>query len=271
MAGPYWIRTLVNLTFGKRQLLSRLSNLPLIGSGLDHLLFKDDDILFLPRDKTIPINQCIDAKSDMVLPSQILTQLIEKARHHWIMDFCICRESSNCSHFPKDMGCLFMGSAAMDIHPNYGRPVSIDEALKHVALCREMGLVHLVGRNKLDSVWLNVHPGHKLFTVCNCCPCCCFWRILPTLTPDIGDKLMRMPGVRVLVTDGCGGCGSCAQDICFVEAIHINADKAFIDESCRACGRCVSVCPNRAIELRIEDGDYLEKTLQRLSAVVDLT
>ena len=271
MAGPYWIRSLINLTFGKRQLLSRLSNLPFIGNGIDYLLFKDDDILFLPRDNTIPIKQELDAKSDMVLPSQILTQVIQKARHHWIMDFCICRDSENCEHYPKDLGCLFMGSAAMDIHPKFGRPVSADEALKHVALCREAGLVHLVGRNKLDSVWLNVHPGNKLFTVCNCCPCCCFWRILPTLTPEIGNKLTRMPGVRVHVTDRCVGCGTCVQDICFVEAIQIHARKAIIDEACRACGRCISLCPNRAIEIQIEDGDYLDKSLERLSAAVDLT
>ena len=271
MAGPYWIRNLINLTFGKRQLLSRLSNLPLIGSGLDQLLFKDDDILFLPRDNIIPINKGLDPKTDMVLPSQVLTQIIQQAHHHWIMDFCICRESENCSLYPKDLGCLFLGSAAMDIHPKFGRPVSIDEALKHVELCREMGLVHLVGRNKLDAVWLNVQPGNKLFTVCNCCPCCCFWRILPTLTPDIGDKLTRMPGIRVHVTDACVGCGTCTEDICFVDAIQRNAEKVIISGACRACGRCISICPNQAIELWVEDEAYLAKTLERLYAAVDLT
>lgn len=61
------------------------------------------------------------------------------------------------------------------------------------------------------------------------------------------------------------------QDICFVEAIHINAGKAVIDEGCRACGRCVSVCPNGAIELQVEDGDFLDQTLERLCAAVDLS
>ena len=80
-----------------------------------------------------------------------------------------------------------------------------------------------------------------------------------------------MPGVRVRVTDRCVGCGTCAQDICFGEAIQIHAGEAIIDEACRASGRCVSVCPNDANQLQIDDGDYLEKTLERLSSALDLT
>ena len=80
--------------------------------------------------------------------------------------------------------------------------------------CRA-GLVHLIGRNKLDSVWLGAGPSHKLMTICNCCPCCCLWRMIPQLDPAIGAKVTRMPGVSVTVTDRCAGCGTCAAGICF--------------------------------------------------------
>ena len=162
----------------------------------------------------------------MVLPSQVLDQIIDHAHHHWIMDFCICRDSADCKTYPKTLGCLFMGQAAMDIHPKFGRPATREEARDHVQKCREAGLVHMVGRNKLDAVWLGVKPGQKLLTVCNCCPCCCLWRILPDITPEIGDKLTKMPGVEVQVTEACVGCGTCADNVCFTDAIKIKNNQA---------------------------------------------
>jgi len=271
MASPYIVRKILNKTFSGRFMLSRLSHYGFLGRIIDHLLFEDDDILYLPRDNTIPVNQSLEQPADMVLPSQILDRIIKKAGHHWIMDFCICRESAGCKDFPIELGCLFMGEAAMDINPKFGRPVSTEQALAHVQRCRETGLVHLVGRNKLDAVWLNVKPGKKLFTVCNCCPCCCFWRLLPDINPDIGRKLTRMPGIDIKVSTDCVGCGTCTEDICFVNAIRMQDGKAHIDETCRGCGRCVETCPNQAIELVVIDQDYADKTLGRLTSAVDLS
>ena len=271
MASPYIIRKILNKTFPGRFMLSRLSHYGLVGKAIDYLLFKDDDILYLPRDSVIPVNQNLEQPADMVLPSQILDRIIKKAGHHWIMDFCICRESTGCKDFPVEMGCLFMGEAALDINPKFGRPVSTAQALEHVQQCREAGLVHLVGRNKLDAVWLNVKPGKKLFTVCNCCPCCCFWRLLPDITPDISRKLTRMPGIDLEVNQECVGCGTCMEEICFVNAIHMQAGRAHIDDTCRGCGRCVEVCPNQAIELKITDPSYSVNTLGRLMSAVDLS
>ena len=115
-----------------------------------------------------------------------------------------------------------MGEAVHGINPNLGRLVSKEEAHEHVRKCREAGLVHLIGRNKLDAVWLNVGPGDKLLTVCNCCPCCCLWKILPDVNPEIGRKITKMAGVNVEVTDRCVGCGTCIQEnICFVDAIRL--------------------------------------------------
>jgi len=186
------------------------------------------------------------------------------------MDFCICRDSDDCRAYPKTLGCLFMGQAALDIHPKFGRPVTRQAARDHAARCRDAGLVHMVGRNKLDAVWLGVSPGQKLLTVCNCCPCCCLWRILPDITPKIGDKLTKMPGVEVRVTKKCVGCGTCTQDVCFTDTIQMAGGQALIGKACRGCGRCVTVCPNEAIDLALTDEDFVEKTILRLTAAVDL-
>ena len=47
----------------------------------------------------------------------------------------------------------------------------------------------------------------------------------------------------------CTGCGICI-DVCPLEAISLNDDKAVIDEDeCTECGLCVDECPNDAISL----------------------
>jgi ferredoxin len=143
--------------------------------------------------------------------------------------------------------------------------------LEHVQKCRDAGLVHLIGRNKLDSAWLNAHPGNKLLTVCNCCPCCCLWRVLPHLAPDISAKITRMPGVSVTVTDRCTGCGTCTQGICFVNAISIVNNRAVKSNECRGCGRCVDVCPQKAIEISLEDSQFMKDSVNRICSVVDVS
>jgi len=46
--------------------------------------------------------------------------------------------------------------------------------------------------------------------------------------------------------DKCTGCGACV-DICSVNAIKIENDKAVVSEECVECGVCVNQCPNEAI------------------------
>ena len=187
------------------------------------------------------------------------------------MDWCICRSATKCNDYPINLGCLFLGEATLNIDPRIGHRATKQEALEHVRKCREAGLVHLIGRNKLDAVWLGVEPGNKLLTICNCCPCCCLWRVLPHLAPDISSKITRMPGVKVTVTDRCVGCGTCTQGICFVDAIRIVNNRAVKSDECRGCGRCVDVCPQKAIEISIDDGQFMQEAVSRISSSVDVS
>jgi ferredoxin len=271
MSRPVWFLNLNKRLFPERFLLARLTRFPLVSAVVDQLLFKGDDIIYLPKDQTITINATIEEPVNMTIPSQIVTHFIEQASYHWVMDFCICREASNCQEYDQQLGCLFLGEAVLKINPKLGRLVSKEEARAHVERCRQAGLVHMIGRNKLDTVWLGVNPGERLLTICNCCPCCCLWKILPDLNPSIGDKVQRIPGVQVTVTDLCTGCGTCTDGVCFVDAIYLNEGLAKISETCRGCGRCVEVCPNQAIELRIDDHSYAFQTIERLSSLVDVT
>jgi len=271
MSRPLWFVQLVKKSYPSRFLLARATKLPIIGDIIDRWLFEGDDLLYLPQDRLIRIEQSIDMPQDVVLPSQMVDHFIEKATVHWIMDACICRDADQCTDYPIDMGCLFLGEAALDINPKLGRRVEKQDALEYVRRCREAGLVHLIGRHKLDTVWLGVGPGTKLLTICNCCPCCCLWRILPHVSSQISAKVTRMEGVSVTVSDRCIGCETCTQDVCFADAIHMVGDRAVIDDACRGCGRCVDVCPHEAIELTLEHNRFVEQSIARITPLVDLS
>jgi ferredoxin len=278
MARPVWFVELIKKSFPSRFLAARVTRAPVIGKLIDRMLFWGDDLVYLPKDRTIQIHAAIERPADMVLPSQVVEHFIEQASYHWIMNFCLCRDSNHCQDYPVAYGCLFLGEAVLGINPALGRRVTKAEALEHARRCREAGLVHLVGRNKLDTVWLGVSPGEKLLTICNCCPCCCLWKILPVVSQSIAAKVTKMPGVKVAVGDLCQGCGTCTQQVCFVGAIRLvdgPADlqpdsRAEIGDECRGCGRCVEVCPNGAIQITINGGVYIQETIERIAPLVEL-
>jgi ferredoxin len=256
--------------FPGRFFVAKMTRLPILGGIIDGLLFANDDIIYIPQDGSMEVNRSFDEPVGFVLPSQVVEYFISKANYHWIMDKCICRESAKCKHYPRSLGCLFLGEAAMKIDPRLGHPATKEQALNHVRKCREAGLVQIVGRNKLDAVWLDVSPGNKLLTICNCCPCCCLWKMLPDLSGKISSKVTKMPGIEVRVTQRCVGCGTCTKDICFVKAIKVENSHAVVSEECRGCGRCVVACPNHAIEILISDALYIEKSIKRISNAVDI-
>jgi ferredoxin len=279
MGNPVWLVNLIKKTFPARFTVADWTHIPVIGKLIDRWLFWEDDTIFLPRDaavergrQVLQVQQPIEPPAQTVLPSQVMVHFIERANYLWIMDTCFCREAEQCKDYPIDLGCLFMGEAVLRINPKLGHLATKQEALDHVQRCREAGLIHLIGRNKIDTVWMGVKPGGRLLTVCHCCPCCCLWQVLPRLTPEIRQKFTRMPGVRVTVTDRCVGCGKCTQGVCFLDAIHLQEGGcAEIAEECVACGRCAEVCPESAIEVSIEDDRFIEKAIARLSSSVDVS
>jgi len=271
MARPLWFVNILEKTFPNIKIIAKLTRIPILGKIFDHLLFKGDEIIYLIQDRVIPINQEVEKPGEMVLPSQILEYFINKANYHWIMNFCICRDSMECKDYPINLGCLFLGEAVLGINPQLGRLVSKEEALEHIKKCREAGLVHMIGRNRLDKQWLGVKPGNKLLSICNCDPCCCLWRVSPILDPKIGVKIQKMSGVEIQVTDDCIGCGTCTEGICFVDAIKLSDNHAIINKECRGCGRCVEICPQNAIELTINDSEFVKKSIEQIDKIIDVT
>jgi ferredoxin len=272
---------LIHRTFNKRFAMARSTRLPLLGRAVTFALFEKDEMVYLPKDdvaeralkgRTIRMDKDL-APENFVLPSTVVEHFIRESRYIFIMRSCMCRESNGCEHYPADMGCIFLGKGTLKIPEKMGHRATKEEALDHLRGCREAGLVHLIGRNKIDSVWLNSGPKEDLMSLCSCCPCCCLWRMLPELSHEISDGVRRMPGVTVKV-DGssCTGCGICVtQDVCFVRAITMVDDLATIDQAmCKGCGRCVDRCRQGAIEMSIDDPDYFRRSVETIEPLVDV-
>ncbi len=268
---PPWFIDLLKSNFRHRFALAKASRIPGVGAIMSRMLFDGDDLVYLPKEGVVEVavNQPIDAGASTPLPGEVVHRFIDEASFHWAMNFCICREANKCVDYPRDLGCLFMGEAAKRIDPKLGRPITREEAHEHIRRADTAGLIHVIGRNKLDAIWLDVSPGEKLMTVCNCCPCCCLWKMLPSLSGNIGARVTKMEGVEVSVGEGCVGCGAC-QKVCFVDAIEISDGKAWITDQCRGCGRCAEGCPNKAIKIKTPSVAEIESTVRRIRERVDV-
>lgn len=275
---------LVKYTFHTRFFLSRLTRKSKIAKKIiDKLLFEDDEIYVLPNKNTvnktkkdtitanIEINQSFEKDDSEFVPSEIIKEVIKQAKDIVIMNQCLCRTSSDCEDYPQDIGCIFLGPSSRKIAAKYGRTATVEEALEHVDIAEELGLSHVIGRNKIDSVWMNTRPKDGLLTICHCCPCCCLWRVIPDLDDDINQKVKRLDDVEVrTVSDKCKMCEKCITDnICFGDAISIEDGKITIDQNkCVGCGHCVKSCKFDAIELNYTQKS-IDSVVSRIGELVD--
>lgn len=223
------------------------------------MLFEDDEIVVIPN--TININQKIESEGSEFLPTDVIKEVIKRCDDIVIMNSCLCRSSNNCKDYPQDIGCIFLGPTTRKIPRHIGHTATVEEALAHVDEADAAGLSHIIGRNKIDTVWMNVHPGKGLLTICHCCPCCCLWKVYPNLDSDISGKLEKLDGVEVtLHEDKCRLCKKCLDEVCMFQAISLKDDKISIDyDICKGCGLCTNVCKFGAITI-----DYTDETIDNV-------
>lgn len=273
MARPLWIVNLLKKNFGLRYMGAEMTKWPVLGRVMERALFNGhqtgDALFYLPKDRVI-IHQNIEDQDNVVVPSSVVAHFIEESKYIFLMNECICRDAAGCKDYDHGIGCIFLGEAVLDINPQLGRLVDQATVKAHVQRAREAGLIHLIGRDKIDSVWMGARPSTKLMTICSCCPCCCLFRFLPNLAPKLQKKIERMPMVHVEVSEACIGCGRCTEDVCFIDAIHLEEGQAVIHAECRGCGNCADVCPQGAIKVVVEHDDYIENAIHRLSQAVDV-
>jgi ferredoxin len=272
MKTPLWFITLIRKAFPARFFLSRMTKkFTLFGKFIDHLLFRNDHITYLPNPRTIQLHANVEKPEQIIMPTSAIEHFVEKAGSLFIMNTCICREADSCEDHPIDLGCLFMGEAVKEINPKLGRIVSKDEASAHLRRAEAEGLIFLIARNHIDTLWTGAKPGHRLLTVCFCCSCCCLWKTLPHIADEIGNKVTKLSGVTLEVLDTCLGCGACTKEICFADAISLRDGKAVIHDTCRGCGRCAAICPENAIRLNLTGDGEVARLINHLESIVEVT
>lgn len=230
---------------------------------IDKMLFEDDEIVVIPN--TINVNKKIESEGSEFLPTKIIKDVIKRCDDIVIMDTCLCRTSNDCKDYPQDIGCIFLGPTSKKIPRSIGKQATVEEALAHVDKADAAGLSHIIGRNKIDTVWMNVRPGKGLLTICHCCPCCCLWKVYPNLDSDISNKLEKLDGVQVkLLEDNCKKCKKCL-DACMFKAISMENGKITIDtDNCKGCGLCANSCKFDAIRI-----EYSDKTIDNVVNRID--
>ncbi len=218
----------------------------------------------------IPINQNIEGAENMALPIEIIDRLIEKSSTRVIMKKCICRHNYDCSNYPDDVACLFLGESALETPKNWQILADKEQARQHARKAVSLGLIPMVGKIRFDSDTLGIVDRGKLMTICFCCECCCLGRFMAPLPAHLVDRLQHpVEGMTIEVTDQCIGCGECI-DTCYLKAIEIVNGRAVKKDICRLCGRCAARCPQQAIKIRLQNPDAVDDVVNRLLSVVEI-
>lgn len=253
---------------------------------IQKVVFEGDGTYFIPNPKsvskenieknknttitdTIEINKRIQIVDKIVTPTDFIKNILKQSEDIVIMDKCLCRRSEGCEDYPIDLGCIFIGKTTKKISRKHCREVTQDEAIEHIDKCDEAGLIHVLGRNRMDTIWMNVRPGDELLTICNCCPCCCLWRVYPNLSDEIQKDFYKLPGVSIyLEEDTCIKCKKCIS-VCYADAIKFN-DKIQINQDiCIGCGQCTLNCPTKSIRLNYENIE-VESVFNKIDSLVKI-
>jgi Pyruvate/2-oxoacid:ferredoxin oxidoreductase delta subunit len=208
---------------------------------------------------TLNINADVtDAAQGVVLPIDMMKQIVKESNYWAIMNNCICRTAYECKEFPHNHGCIFIGEGARGIVKNrIGRKATLEEAISHIDKGAELGLIgqalwieverFLVGVKKDKDVarWLEI---------CFCCPCCCgtFKLMKNSNLKEIKERFHSIGWKAEVNFDNCVECMQCI-DKCPVQAISQEENHIIIDkDKCLGCGFCAARCSVDAIKLKLQ-------------------
>lgn len=240
----------------------------------------------------VPIYEEMELPAGVAAPVSVIEHFIREASHHLILSRCPCRSENGCKDFDPYFGCTFLGPAVLDVDPEVGRLVSMEEALEHLRQATEAGLVSCLGKFKGDAIMLGLKNHHQLMTICHCCPCCCISTAIPLASRETRDVLVKMEGISITVDEEkCTGCGKCVKACIFHQISLVDREEsiaghaldpdveetqrrprklAVIGEECKGCGRCAMACGQGAITVRVEDPSYIDACIERISSRVSI-
>lgn len=265
--GKKWVRLMTRLSWPIIVTAKRLSAYPVV----KHII---DPFFAYPWNEVtvIPINQVVRPPDSVALPRRLLERLVSSVNDIFILDECICRNIVGCNAYPKNIGCMALGSAISRMHPSHGHKASRAEAVEHIRRAAKAGLVANVAHTWIDPLAFGLTNFNRLMFICFCDDCCCMYRThMRNRGVNLDNAYKGLPGISIEVDSAlCDGCGACV-DQCFAAAMEIQNGAAVPGADCRACGRCVEACPQGAVFLHMEDEDAVYETvMERIKDVADI-
>jgi ferredoxin len=156
---------------------------------------------------------------------------------------CRCRVAHRGCDHPLDTDIVIRTGVDAWTHafPREYRLVGKEEAKHIIAECHRLGLWHMV------FIHCPVNQANE-YVICNCCTCGCVPYILNRELGQHMYPLVRGEYVACADADRCAGHGVCVT-ACPFDAWAVVDGKARMVGTCFGCGRCASVCPERAITM----------------------
>lgn len=199
-----------------------------------------------------------EAGKGVVLPIEMMKQLVRESDYRAIMNHCLCRSAFECKEFPHGLGCLFIGEGGKGIvSKGQGHEASIEEALAHIDKAAELGLIGQALWIEVERLILGLKRSPdtaRWLEICFCCPCCCgtFRMMKASGDKTVKDRFKSIGWLAEVDAESCIKCRKCVK-LCPVEAISLKDDKIVINpDRCLGCGFCGVRCPSHSISLDLK-------------------
>jgi len=179
--------------------------------------------------------------SEQVLPFEKARDIILDNPGSIAVTDCACRKLAGDPCGPLDV-CLVLGepfvSFVVEHQKDNARRISPAEALAILEREHERGRVH--------TAWFKDAAGDRLYSICNCCSCCCLgFRAL-----SHGFDVVASSGYVARVdNEACVLCEAC-KDACHFGALKVAETVKIDPDRCMGCGVCTRECPENALSLQ---------------------
>ena len=204
----------------------------------------------------------ISEENKRTIPYKYATKILFQEPEFIVIMDCPCKRSSrtckpiqSCIAVGRDLATFWLDHCGK-YHP---RKISQDEALRIIRDFRKTGHV--------TQAFFKVATGGSTGVLCNCCPECCVSLQATMITKKL-DKDLTMTALSGYSVDyapeRCTHCGRCVE-ICPVRAVDFAGEqRLYRREECLGCELCVEQCPGGALTLYVDADKPLPLDLDRL-------